>query len=279
MGRVNTVPAHHASANAVKAAWGVSRRVLSLPAAARPARPTVDPPEDPMPSNVRYANGHRRRELRARKLAAGGYCPWPDCPWPHEYLGAGLVEDIRQRVPVKPQHDPHYPEVDEIIPVSRGGDPVAADNTRLLHRRRWCNQQRGAGRTPTRNAPRPTIIASPGWGPSATTDTPPPPPPPPKGTATPGDSAFHTQSSEVLPMDRKAVLEETLDLLMSGLRDEAKGPARAPLAAQIRAVSADLAALSADEGKAGDPVDELAARRAARGGATARLGRATGGQG
>lgn len=77
-------------------------------------------------------------------------------------------------------------------------------------------------------------------------------------------------------MDRKAVLEETLDLLMSGLRDEAKGPARAPLAAQIRAVSADLAALAVDEGKAGDPVDELAARRAARGGATARLGRAQG---
>lgn len=116
--------------------------------------------------NPRYANGHRRRELRTRKLAAGGYCSWPDCPWPWEYLGVGLVEEIRQRRPVKPQHDPHYPEVDEIIPVSRGGDPVAADNTRLLHRRRWCNSQRSNKPDPPDKA-RPRVIeSSPGWGPS-----------------------------------------------------------------------------------------------------------------
>ncbi|WP_146086516.1 HNH endonuclease [Rathayibacter sp. AY1D1] len=63
-------------------------------------------------------------------------------------------------------HDPRFPEVDEIIPVSHGGSPLTRENTRLLHR--LCNQQRGADR-PARSASapfRPQITASRGWGPS-----------------------------------------------------------------------------------------------------------------
>lgn len=49
---------------------------------------------------------------------------------------------------------------------------------------------------------------------------------------------------------------------------------RAPLMAQWRALEKEIAELSADTGKAGDPIDEIAARRTARGGATARIGKA-----
>lgn len=52
---------------------------------------------------------------------------------------------------------------------------------------------------------------------------------------------------------------------------------RAPLMNQWRALEATIAELEAKSGKAGDPVDEIAARRSARGGSTARLGRARGG--
>lgn len=54
---------------------------------------------------------------------------------------------------------------------------------------------------------------------------------------------------------------------------------RGPLMAQWRALESDVAALEAELGKAGDPIDEIAARRAARGGATARARRAEGGSG
>lgn len=47
---------------------------------------------------------------------------------------------------------------------------------------------------------------------------------------------------------------------------------RAPLMNQWRALEVSIADLVALSGKAGDPVDEIAARRAARGGATARPG-------
>ena len=49
---------------------------------------------------------------------------------------------------------------------------------------------------------------------------------------------------------------------------------RAPLMNQWRALEAAVAELSAKSEKVGDPVDEIAARRAARGGATSRLGHA-----
>ena len=51
---------------------------------------------------------------------------------------------------------------------------------------------------------------------------------------------------------------------------------RASLIAQYRALLAEIESLQAASEKAGDPLDEIAARRTARGGATARLGRAQG---
>lgn len=102
-----------------------------------------------MAGNPRYANGARRRALRARHLAAGGTCPWPKCPWGGQPFEATL-----------PHLDPRAPEVDEIIPLSKGGDPLSWDNTRLLHR--WCNQQRGNGSRDSQEPPAP-VFSSPGW--------------------------------------------------------------------------------------------------------------------
>jgi hypothetical protein len=54
---------------------------------------------------------------------------------------------------------------------------------------------------------------------------------------------------------------------------------RAPLVAQYRALLAEIESLSKSAEKAGDPVDEIAARRSARGGSTARSRRAGSGAG
>ena len=60
---------------------------------------------------------------------------------------------------------------------------------------------------------------------------------------------------------------------------EADADKRAPLMSQWRALEATIADLDSKSGKVGDPVDEISARRAARGGATARSRRADGGAG
>jgi hypothetical protein len=81
-----------------------------------------------MASNPRYRNGHRRRQLRAQVLAEETHCGI--CGQPVDVsLPAGL---------------PESPEVDEIQPVSLGGDPLDRNGCRLTHRR--CNQRRGNGR-------------------------------------------------------------------------------------------------------------------------------------
>lgn len=54
---------------------------------------------------------------------------------------------------------------------------------------------------------------------------------------------------------------------------EADPDKRAPLMNQWRALEATIASLESETGKAADPLDEISARRAARGGATARPGR------
>ena len=53
---------------------------------------------------------------------------------------------------------------------------------------------------------------------------------------------------------------------------------RAPLIARAESIAKQIDELAPTE-NAGDPIDEIAARRAARGGATARLGQATGRKG
>ena len=52
---------------------------------------------------------------------------------------------------------------------------------------------------------------------------------------------------------------------------------RASLMAQWRALEAQIADLEREAGKVADPVDEIAARRSARGGATARARNTAGG--
>jgi 5-methylcytosine-specific restriction endonuclease McrA len=78
--------------------------------------------------NPRYANGHRRRQLRAQVLLE------EDCCWL-----CGLFVDKGL-----PFLDAWAAVVDEVIPVSKGGSPLARDNVRLAHRR--CNAVRGDGR-------------------------------------------------------------------------------------------------------------------------------------
>lgn len=83
-------------------------------------------------NNPRRANGHRRTQLRRRVLAHYTHCAL-----------CGLPVDK-----TLPPNDPGAPEVDEIIPVSLGGDPLKWSNCQLAHR--LCNQRKGNG---TKRAP------------------------------------------------------------------------------------------------------------------------------
>lgn len=78
-----------------------------------------------MPTNPRRTNGHRRTQLRRRVLAHYTHCA---------ICGQPVDKTL-------PQLDPMAPEVDEILPVSRGGDPYAWTNVQLAHR--ICNQRKG----------------------------------------------------------------------------------------------------------------------------------------
>lgn len=91
----------------------------------------------------RNANGHRRRQVRARVLAEES-----DCGICHKPVDKTL----------KTPH-PGSPEVDEIIPVSLGGSPYDRDNCRLTHR--LCNEQRGNGKRAAR--PSIEVVASDIW--------------------------------------------------------------------------------------------------------------------
>lgn len=71
-----------------------------------------------MTGDPRYANGHRRRQLRARVLAAYNECA----------LCGGWVDKTLKHP------DDWSPEVDEIVPVSLGGNPLDFNNCRLVHR-------------------------------------------------------------------------------------------------------------------------------------------------
>ena len=68
--------------------------------------------------NPRRANGHRRDQVRRRVLAEEVDC-WL----------CGKPVDKTLKTP-----DPGSPEVDEVVPVSLGGDPFARANCRLAHR-------------------------------------------------------------------------------------------------------------------------------------------------
>ena len=74
-------------------------------------------------------------------------------------------------------------------------------------------------------------------------------------------------------VDRQADLERLLGVLWDSI-DVVDAEKRAPLAARIESVLEQITVLESTKPKGGDPIDEIAARRTARGGATSRLGQA-----
>lgn len=78
-----------------------------------------------MAVNPRRTNGTLRNKLRARVLKEETHC----------HLCLELVDKTLSH------GQPGSPEIDEIIPVSKGGSPYDRANCRLSHR--LCNQRRG----------------------------------------------------------------------------------------------------------------------------------------
>ena len=90
-----------------------------------------------MAANPRYANGARRTALRRRWRAIGAPCAL--CGRPIDY-SLGVITDPRTG---KRRAHPMSFVVDEIIPVSKGGDPLDFANTQPAH---WiCNARKGDG--------------------------------------------------------------------------------------------------------------------------------------
>lgn len=95
-----------------------------------------------MASRSRYAdNGSRRRKIRARLLASTDTCA---------ICGKPIDKSL------KTPH-PYSAEVDEIIPVSKGGDPLDIRNCQLVHR--ICNQRKGNKLNYSPGSPAPGPIA------------------------------------------------------------------------------------------------------------------------
>nr|DAJ41102.1 MAG TPA: CRISPR-associated endonuclease [Caudoviricetes sp.] len=76
-------------------------------------------------TKTRYANGHARRQVRAWLKAQGLPC---------HICGGAIDYDL-------PAGDPMSFEVDEIVPVSKGGSPIDRANVAPAHR--ICNERRG----------------------------------------------------------------------------------------------------------------------------------------
>ena len=88
-------------------------------------------------TNPRYANGSRRRAIRARWKSIGAPCAL--CGKPIDYT-LGMVTD--PGTGIRRPHPMSF-VVDETVPVSLGGDPLDFNNTRPAH---WiCNARRGNG--------------------------------------------------------------------------------------------------------------------------------------
>ena len=86
--------------------------------------------------NPRRANGSRRDAIRARWRSIGAPCSL--CGRAIDYSLGMTVDENGRRKP-----HPMSFVVDEIVPVSRGGDPLDFANTRPAH---WiCNARRGDG--------------------------------------------------------------------------------------------------------------------------------------
>lgn len=82
---------------------------------------------EPANGNPRNANGHRRRQLRARVLREETHC--------------GICgEHVDKTLPTP---DPFSAEIDEITPIKHGGDPLDRNNCQLAHR--ICNRCKSSG--------------------------------------------------------------------------------------------------------------------------------------
>lgn len=108
-----------------------------------------------MSNNPRYANGSRRNKIRARWKAIGAPCAL--CGKSIDYSLGYIVDPRTGRKRLHPMAF----VVDEIVPVSCGGDPLDFENTQPAH---WmCNARRGnrpmmqstGADTPTKNLPLP----------------------------------------------------------------------------------------------------------------------------
>lgn len=86
-------------------------------------------------SNPRRANGSKRTALRKRVAAMG--LPCHICGKPIDYSLTTWTDPKDGRTK---RHPMSY-ELDELIPVSKGGSPFEFDNVRPAHR--ICNQRRG----------------------------------------------------------------------------------------------------------------------------------------
>lgn len=85
-------------------------------------------------ANPRHANGHRRRRLVARVYREEDECG----------ICFEIVDKRRPYInPVTGKPDRMSKSVDEIVPVSLGGDPLDRSNCRLAHL--GCNMDRGNG--------------------------------------------------------------------------------------------------------------------------------------
>lgn len=82
-----------------------------------------------MSSNVRYSNGNARRKLRERLKAEGRGC----------WICRAFGRPDRIDYDLPPGHPMAF-EVDELVPVSRGGSPFDYANLDSVHRS--CNQWR-----------------------------------------------------------------------------------------------------------------------------------------
>jgi len=97
-------------------------------------------------NNPRRTNGNLRNKIRARVIREEDNC----------WLCGNPVDKTLHH------HDPQAPEVDEIVPVSKGGSPYDRKNCRLAHR--LCNQKRGNGdRGWTYQEPAPPLRTSRKW--------------------------------------------------------------------------------------------------------------------
>jgi 5-methylcytosine-specific restriction enzyme A len=219
--------------------------------------PVLDPPEGEAPPGMTTSRTGTTTYLHARtrairKARADGVTHCPLC---------GVQLDYR--TPLRPDSA----ETDHVVRAKDGG-PDTADNLRVVCRD--CNIGRETHRpaidVPSAFPPSAEWLAPVGWWGG---DSHPPFSSPPAGIAD-----LHTQSGRGVRVDRLSRLCDLADDLQMALAEASVG-VKAQLAAQYRATLAEIDGLVRARAKAGDPVDELAQRRAERGaGPAADTGRA-----